>query len=630
MHNILSKKNVLILEAAVQWNKSALGILSNALFRPISFLTGSIKKGLNKQQMNILVKQWGLEYVNAIKLADIDDTDSVDNSDDIDDVDNSSGDSILTEEQKTKILTDITKYNTNLLALKKIVQPLLSWSNVDTKEKEFIKLKSSIVIDIIDPNYLIFLKDKKIKNTDNYKKNVDIINSFLTNIKKSQNISDYLNIAQDISKFNSTIKLTLASIDDLLDINEIVSSELNNEELGNNTAPKNKKEYNTGDKIKYQKNTGDVAEATVDVQKDVNSGFIKIKTKNSSFVIKLDKIVESYNYFINEASEYRLPNNVTDLLSIDEINKLKQDPDIKKKITDKLNFERLNTIMYEANYLIEKLNDKDRKDESKELKRVWDLGVQNTNDYFQDLVDVNKIKNQVKGSTDSNTKKIIVDEQEKLNTFQKIGASEVFAVGDKFDNKKLYAFDIMLTGQNNKIKKIILFMSPTQDFVEDVAGEKYFWFKLFGAYTFDEKNKKIIRTNPFSKLTQNSELVSSLMTEGDSVYISTKMLRPSASSSYVFIYDKNGKFFYNTKKYNTSDVATEIMKYKKDDLNKSLKDIANTANIMKIKIIQRFVIEDSNISSNKYPGISLSILNNDKGINTAKTNHDKLLNLLGT
>ena len=55
MHNILNKEQVLLLEKAVDWDKSALGILSKAILRPISFLTGSISKGIKKQQMNTLV-----------------------------------------------------------------------------------------------------------------------------------------------------------------------------------------------------------------------------------------------------------------------------------------------------------------------------------------------------------------------------------------------------------------------------------------------------------------------------------------------------------------------------------------------------------------------------------------------
>ena len=48
MRNLLSKKEVLILEQAVEWNKSALGMLTNAVLRPISWLKGSIKRGVKK------------------------------------------------------------------------------------------------------------------------------------------------------------------------------------------------------------------------------------------------------------------------------------------------------------------------------------------------------------------------------------------------------------------------------------------------------------------------------------------------------------------------------------------------------------------------------------------------------
>lgn len=658
MRNLLSKKEVLLLEKAVDWDKSALGLLTNAILRPISFITGSIKKGFNKKQMNVLVKQWGLEYVKAIEAVD-NSKESIINTDDVDkitDHTNGSDTSInISDELKNKVNNKIKTYDIFLKELKQILSNVVNWTNVDTKDTEFKKMKTSIKTDNIDSSYLdTLLENNTIKNTETYKKNIEVINKFLSNVKKSESISDYLNIFQDISKFHPTIKNVIKNIDQLSDINEIVNSTINNTELGQNnqehqTQQKQEdKKYKTGDKITYQKKDGSKAEAVIDDQTGVNPGFIKIKTKNSSFVIKQDKIVESYN-FINEASAYELPNKITDLLPIQDIERLKQEPNIKEEVTKALNFERLNTIMYEANFLINKLKNSkatreadfsvnkakkfkssDDIENAEELQRIWDLGVQNTNDYFQDLVDIDKVKSQIKGTVDSNTKKTIEEDQTKLDNYQKMGITEVFPIGEKFNIKKLYAFDIILTGQTNKIKKMTLLMSPTQDFVEDVSGEKYFWFKLFGAYKWDDKENKMIRTNPFSNMSQNPELVSSLMVEGNSVYISTKMLRPSANSSYLFIYDNKGKYFYNTKKYNTIDVATEIMKYKKDDLNKSLKEISNVSNIMKMKIVQRFIIDDENINNGKYPGISSATLNMDKNINNAKTNHDKLINLLAT
>lgn len=61
---------------------------------------------------------------------------------------------------------------------------------------------------------------------------------------------------------------------------------------------------------------------------------------------------------------------------------------------------RLNTLLYEANYIINKAksnadkNDKD--DHANALQRLWDVGIQNTNDYLQDVIDVQKVMSQVK------------------------------------------------------------------------------------------------------------------------------------------------------------------------------------------------------------------------------------------
>lgn len=640
MRNLLSKKEVLILEQAVEWNKSALGMLTNAVLRPISWLKGSIKRGVKKQQINTLVKQWGIEYVKAIH--EVDKGEETSNSPEGFD----SEPDILSDTDKTKLLPVIEKEFAALKAVKNDIQSIGTWTNIDTKNKEFavIKAKPSIKTKINSNNLEDILnKSVNIKNIGDYKKDTITVNTFLDSINKSETVRDFINHSKGIGYVNKAIKTFLIALDDLLDTYELVTAELKNEEIGaskpdNATAPQqnNKTILKTGDTIKYTKKDGSEGVGKIDDQTGVNKGFVKIKVGTASFVIKKSqikaKVNESY-FIINEASEYSLPARIENLLSPDDLERVKQIPDIKKKTYEHVNLIRLNTLLYEANYIINKAktnaNKNDKDDQSTVLQRLWDVGIQNTNDYLQDVIDVQKVMSQVKGTTDANTKKQIEEDQVKLDDYQKMNITETFPVGQKFDINRLYAFDGIFTGQNGKAVKVLLLMSPTVEFVEDVNSAKFYWFKVFGAYRFNAKTNKVERYNFFTNITQNKEIIINFNNKENAYYMAFRNLRPSVNASNLWIYSNKGGFFFNnTLKNNVDDVKLDVLNYKRDTFDKSTKEIAKVSNVFKFKIEQRFVLDDEYVNLNKYPGIQLKDLKSDQGVDNAKLNHEKLLKYL--
>ena len=130
-----------------------------------------------------------------------------------------------------------------------------------------------------------------------------------------------------------------------------------------------------------------------------------------------------------------------------------------------------------------------------------------------------------------------------------MGISEAMPVGQKFDPKKMYAFDGVFYGQNDKAHKVMLIMSPaTPEFVEVFdKTETFYWFKVHGSFKFSKKDNKVVRSNFFSKYTNNPNIVSSMQREGDAVYIAFTNLRPSKSGNRLYVYSNTGKYYYNDK-----------------------------------------------------------------------------------
>ena len=665
MKNLLSKEQVYLLnEKAVDWDKSLLGVLTKGVLSPISWLTGSIKKGVKMKQLNNLVMQWGLEYVKALKNIDTNESEeNISNDKDSlqigkeyhykndkgelkkvkvisltnvvktgDDKEFLTNDDVIGEPIKDKhvfivfqnkdgkylgvnptmsvliskilplseenISNDdkinkvddlkiLEKQKNNLIIIKNVLDKILKWVSINN-DTGFTQIKkeieqANIELDInILSKIIPFIENKEIKNINNY---ISIIENFVKTIKESTKANDFIK------------KLNIKS-NNYNDFNIFKNDFKNDITDRKNTLDKIINIYTLG--IEY-----------------LNT------LENNTENIDKNDIKESY---IKEAKEYKLPKTVTELLPQEDLNKLKEIENIKTNTTKDINIKALDAIKYEAEYLITKA--KDNKDENVlELQKTWDLGIKQINDYFQDVINVDKIMNQVKAQADNQLKTQIESTEDRIENLQKMEITETFEVGAKFNVKKLYALDCTIIGKQQK--KLILLVSPTSEFIEDIDGIKYFWFKLLGGYEWDKKQKKTIRVNIFENITTNKKIINNFEKVESSYYIALRNLRPTDTYSYMWIYSKTGKFFFNNKiVQNTDEVANELKTYKKDKFDASLKSLFLIANLFKIKINQRFIVDDENIKLNKYPGIQLKDLIIDKDFDKAVDNHNKLLKII--
>lgn len=586
MKNILSKEQLLLLESLnenrVSWNKSALGLLSNAVLSPISWLSGSIKKGIKKQQIDNLIQQYGLEIVNAIKKIDMGEEKPLDKEKESTNSEESTEDdrSIIKNRQKY-----LNKFKDQLSSIKKIkpkVKALLSKDHLDLRKDEFNELLNVVnnVTDIIKIDDLLnFLEMYDIPGTEKHNDIINKYKKYIEIVKKSDGIKRFITQFQNEANTLDHLKKFYKNLSNVEDLYDLSVLELD-EQLKENKNNKYIHGINRSNFNRYGNNT-------------LN------------------------NTQINEVSAYTLPNNITSLLSKEQLEKVKSIPDIKEKMDEQLNKVRLNTIAYEANYIIEQ-SDK----QQSELRKKWDLGIQNIKDYFQAVVDINTLPDG-SGNVDSDIKSRIETDQKQLSELQKLNITETFPVGQEFKADKLYAIECVVTGQTNKNVRSILLISPVVSFKEDVNNDDYYLFKFFGQYEYD---KSIDRLNIFNKLTNNQAMVNNFKADGSSYYLAFKNLKPSNKSNYVFIYSDTGKMFFNNETANVDKIKDKLQNYKGKDKPETLKKLEKLGNTVKIMINQRFVIEDEYVAS--YPGISKEDITNTNNSKNAMNNHQKLLKLL--
>ena len=665
MKNLLSKEQVYLLnEKAVDWDKSLLGVLTKGVLSPISWLTGSIKKGVKMKQLNNLVMQWGLEYVKALK--NIDTNESEENiSNDKDSLQigkeyhykNDKG-----ELKKVKVisLTNVVKTGDDKEFLTNddvIGEPIkdkhvfIVFQNKDGKYLGVNPTMSVLISKILPLSEENISNDDKINKVDDLKilekqkNNLIIIKNVLDKILKWVSINNdtgFTQIKKEIEQANIELDINILSkiipfienkeitnINNYISIIENFVKTIKESTKANDFIKKLNIKSNNYNDFNIFKNDfkNDITDRKNTLDKIINIYTLGIEylntLENNTENIDKNDIKESY---IKEAKEYKLPKTVTELLPQEDLNKLKEIENIKTNTTKDINIKALDAIKYEAEYLITKA--KDNKDENVlELQKTWDLGIKQINDYFQDVINVDKIMNQVKAQADNQLKTQIESTEDRIENLQKMEITETFEVGAKFNVKKLYALDCTIIGKQQK--KLILLVSPTSEFIEDIDGIKYFWFKLLGGYEWDKKQKKTIRVNIFENITTNKKIINNFEKVESSYYIALRNLRPTDTYSYMWIYSKTGKFFFNNKiVQNTDEVANELKTYKKDKFDASLKSLFLIANLFKIKINQRFIVDDENIKLNKYPGIQLKDLIIDKDFDKAVDNHNKLLKII--
>lgn len=344
MKNLLSKERLLIREAAVHWDDSIIGMLSKVITSPLSWLKGSIKKGVRRQQVNNLIVQWGMEYVKAIKAVDLPEEGS--SPDGQTDGAQPQKSAELTAEDRAKYVDSLTSSFEDLKKISQTITPMKSWKFLDTQGDEYAKIYQILSNMTFDASDLVSaLKVIKInEDTSKLSEYINTVNSFIDTIKKSPDVREFtLNIG-DIQKYQAAIKKVTAVIPILEDIYELTIRELK----------------------------GDVEEP---VQESM----------------------------IVEASEYSLPGKIEDLFDADMLEEIKQVDGIKLKTRETINIVRLNTIRYEANYIIEKAGKSEKADNQAKLKKIWEQGILNTNDYFQDVIDVDYVMEHATGNVDAKT-----------------------------------------------------------------------------------------------------------------------------------------------------------------------------------------------------------------------------------
>lgn len=604
MKHLLTKEQILLItEKAVDWNRSALGLLTGAVLSPLSWLTGSIKNGIKKNQLNTLAMQWGLEYVNALKAFDTNvEVQQTSGTDELEtgvaNTDDSTSkpepttqpDTQLSPENKTTYLNTLTKELTEITTVHNLIASMGKWVVINN-EGGLKQLKADIEknYNFTDETILKVLPHVKDDAVKNFNKYFDDINKFI----------DLILSADTANNFIASLKL------------------------------------NVNDKEKFKTLLGTKLSAFINIENIYKIAIESLKAKPQTQPVKpvqpATKPVQpapTTESMIVEAKAFEIPKNVTELLSKEDLMKFKSTPDIKNKTLSKVNLKRLDTIKYEAQFILDKAKN-DKNENVPELQKVWDLGIKNVNDYFQDVIDVDQVMSKVTANVDPETKDVITKQQENISSLQKMNITETFPVGEKFNANKLYAFDCNIIGQNNKADHIVLLMSPTSEFVEKLDNQTFFWFKLLGGYKWDEKTNKTIRVNVFSKLTQNKKIINNFEQVESAYYMSLRNLRATNKQSFVWVYSNTGKFFFNNDIIeNVDSVKDKIEAYKKDKMDTTLVNLSNDANLFRLKINQRFVINDADVNANKFPGIQMKDLKADNGFDKAKTNHDKFINII--
>jgi len=604
MDKILSKKDYLLYkEAAVHWNDSILKSATKALFSPLSWLKGSIKKGLKKQQIKGLISQWEIEYMNAIKKVDLNTKSSEEeNTED----ENTEGENELnlkiSEEDKTKLLSELNIEFDNIKTIHEVLSDLYTVTTIDDKLFNDSKNKitnKKINLDLFDDLYVNYKINLKI-DYQIYDDPISVINQFITDLHLASHKS-----AKDFIKDSTKgdpkkyLEIKKSNCDKLY---KLYSSII--------------------DKINNIKPTSDD-----DSDDDTN--------ESMAYNIILNEFYS--NYTINEAgllkkavAKVRQAKDdlVSEMFPEEYMEKALSIPNIKELTKNNLNYIRLNQIKYEANYIIENSKNGD-KDQGPELKKMFDLGIFNINDYFQDVIDIDNVNNKVTGKVDQQTQDNISSQYASVNDLQNMGITEVFT-DSKFDKRKFYAFNGLFTGQIGKSSTVTIIMSPIDDYIIDNKGQKHFMFKLFGSYKYDKKTKKTIRINPFEILTSSTKIKNNFKDKEYSYYIALNNLRPGKSLP-VFIYSNKGGFFMNdeidTVENKKNDIINKTKNAKNSDEKiKSLTD--EKSNIFKFKINQRFILSDDIIKNNKFPGLQLNDAKSSNNDIKARTNHENLMKII--
>ena len=575
MGRLLNREQVyLISEKAVDVSQSASGVLANLAMKPISLLIGSIKKHYRKQQLDALIMQWAGEYAKAVKpeleekpsgepvsAQDATDTEVASSSGEIPNIDDVTKIPADQPEVATKnIIAELQKDIASLSKIQAMVKKLPSNGIMDDTifrqfKKEFGELET-----LYFEEYMNDLKGVVAQeDLDAINANIKTYNTFIEALYNAPNAAKVKQVFQSTFKqvYQSKldeIKIVLVKINQqlktvlyVLQQKEQKPAEQKPAEQQTDTAATPQAEPKAGDAIQTQ---GTFLPVRGDKGRMVSTNPAKTGKTNASFSF-------GEHFQLLTEAKYVIPREPNELISEIDLSQLvKENPKIKEEATKRVNLKRLDILLYEAQFILNKTRTSGAADKPGEtnadLQRVWDIGIKKINDYFQSVIDVDSVMKQVKPEADQKKKDQLVKDEAQISNLENMNITEVFKVGEKFDPNKVYAFDCTVTG----IKSITttLLVSPTTKFVDDNSDTTQYWFKLLGAYRYDEKSKKTMKINIFKSIVSNQKIINNNTYH----YLAMRNLRPSTNSgSYAFLYSNFGNIYYNNEEYKDTAVISK-------------------------------------------------------------------------
>lgn len=656
MGRLLNREQVyLISEKAVDVSQSASGVLANLAMKPISLLVGSIKKQYRKQQLEALIMQWAGEYAKAVKpeLEEKPTTEPVT----AEEPNTASGEEVtpgdvpniedkvdlpaaeVPVEATKNIMAELQKDIQTLANIEKLMKTLPDNGVMDDTIFRQFKKEIGDLETLYFEEYMSELKDDiSEQDLQSINANIKTYNTFVEAMYNAPTAAKVKQIFQSTFKdvYSSKlaeIKLVLVKIRQQLNTilyvlqqkatkNKPAEEKETTNTTPNTDTPSQEEPLNKNAATTTPKSTPDpnqVAAAKQDLKNALSGG----RTESLSFKQKVELI-------INEA-KYVIPREPNELIpEIDLQNLLQENPKIREEATKRVNIKRLDILQYEAQYVLNKTknsaaNGKPGGETNADLQRVWDIGIKKINDYFQSVIDVDTVMKQVKPQADEQTKKRIAADDAQITNLEGMNITEVFKVGEKFDPNRIYAFDCTITGL--KSLSTTLLVSPTTKFVDDDSDTTQYWFKLLGAYRYDEKSKKTIKLNIFKNIVSNQKLINNQ----SYYYLAMRNLRPSTNSgSFAFLYSNFGNIYYNNEEYkDTAQISKELTDVAgQGKFTDKAKNLIKTGNAVRIKMHQRFFVDEADIQGKKFPGIDPSTVNDDKNIDKAKKNNQLLMDIL--
>lgn len=567
--------NLTINEKAVSWDDSLLKGLTSGVAKSFSFLGNKIKGGLQKSKMNSLVMQWGAEYAKAIEEY----KQSTENT------------SVDSEESQDNIdVTGKKEINDEFIKSFNSIYSLINGLNKPSSEfRKHFSNKTMI--------NLTSLKQSLDKLLDSVNFDDDVFNSYFKDITELYAADD--SVIEAFSNLLFIIRTINEDIREDSDLYQRLQSELKLQKFVPNESKWPELKQSMSNSV--LNTLGTLSKYLEPIKKDIDS-----------------KVNDNYS-FINEA--FSLPTKIEDLYDKEELDKLSKIKDIKLKVFKKINTKAMSVIEYEANYIIDNANDKNKA----ELKRIWDIGKKNVENYFQNVVDTKKVNQAIKNDeipadvkTDIDNQNIVVDMADKM------GLLPLDPIKATFKDKLFYAFNMTAIGSAGTISDAYFLVSPTSEFSEeDSNGNKYFYFNIFGQYKFNDKSQSIERINFFDELTKNNKMDKNFKNKQNSYYMVMPMMKVNSgikADRLFYIYSNSGKGFYN--KQIIDDYTTIVDKIKESNKQQWVK----IGNAFKYSVNARFSVDMDNIK--RFPGLDQKDLTSEAGITLAKKNHKVLIDNL--